>query len=78
MQGIEILTSAQVATEFIFNWNAFWITSGIFFGTGFIVGIFCWTSDQCEWGIIPTLSIISIIIGSIVGVGIGVVGILVI
>lgn len=71
MQGIEVLTTIQVATEFIFNWNAFWITSGIFFGIGFIVGIFYWASDQCEWVIIPILSVLCIIIGSIVGVGMG-------
>lgn len=71
MQGIEFLTSTQVATKWAFNWNAFWITSGIIFGICFIVGIFYWASDQCEWGIIPALSVLGIIIGSIVGVGMG-------
>ena len=71
MQGIEFLTSTQVATEWAFNWTGFWWTLGIIFGVCLIISIWYVVSDQCEWGIIPALSITGIIIGSIGGTGIG-------
>ena len=71
MNGVEILTSAQVATEWAFNWTVFWITLGVVFGICLIMGIWYVATGQCEWGLIPCLSIVGIIFGSISGMGIG-------
>lgn len=71
MNGVEILTSAQVATEWVFNWSAFWITLGLTFGVCLIAGIWYTVTDQCDWVIIPSISIVSIIFGSMFGAGIG-------
>ena len=71
MQGVEILTSAQVATEWSFNWCIFWIILGIVFGICLIISIWYVITDQCDWGIIPALSIAGIILGSIFGAGFG-------
>ena len=71
MQGIEFLTSTQVATEWAFNWTGFWWTLGIIFGVCLIISIYSVISDQCEWGIIPALSFVGIVLGSMVGAGIG-------
>ena len=71
MQGIEILTSAQVATEWAFNWTGFWWILGIIFGACLIISIWYFVSDLCEWGVIPALSITGIVLGSIFGAGFG-------
>ena len=39
MQGVEILTSAQVATEFTFNLTAFWIAFVVICGIGLMVAV---------------------------------------
>ena len=67
MQGIEILTSAQVATEWAFNWTAFWIAWGIICAICTIVGIYYTITDQCEWPVIPVFFIAGAIIGSLGG-----------
>jgi hypothetical protein len=68
MQGIEFLTSTQVATEWAFNWTVFWWVLGVIFGVCLIISIYYVVSDQCEWGIIPLLSFLGIMIGSLVGI----------
>ncbi len=71
MQGVEILTSVQVATEFTFNWTAFWITFVVVFGICLISGIWYAVTGQCEWVVIPIFSIVGIITGLIGGFGLG-------
>ena len=71
MQGIEILTTTEVATEWAFNWAGFWWTLGIIFGVCLIVSIGYVVSGQCDWGLIPALSIVGIVLGSIIGAGFG-------
>lgn len=71
MQGIEVLTTIQVATEWAFNWTVFWWTLGIIFGVSLIISIWYFVSEQYDWGIIPTLSITGIVLGSMVGALVG-------
>ena len=66
MQGVEILTSAQVATEYAANWSAFWIAFEIAFGIMFIVGIVISIKDY-DWIHIVFGSIAGIIGGSVLG-----------
>ena len=66
MQGVEILTSAQVATEYAANWYNFWITFEIAFGIMFIVGIVISIKDY-DWIHIVFGSIVGIISGSVLG-----------
>lgn len=67
MKGIEILTSAQVATEWGYCWTAFWITSSIIFVVFTVVGIWETVIDSVDVGIIPILSIVGIILGVLFG-----------
>lgn len=74
MIGVEILTSAQVATEFAFNWTVFWIVWGIICAICTIMGIYYVITGQCEWPAIPVLFIVGAIIGTAGGYGLGYVG----
>jgi hypothetical protein len=71
MQGIEILTSAQVATEWAFNLPIFWITFGVVFGICLIAGIWLTVTDEYEWTIIPYLFFIGILMGFFGGFALG-------
>ena len=66
MQGLEILTVAQVATDYGFNTTAFLITAIIVIGIFVAIGI-----EEME--VIP-ISIVGIIIGLIVGGVAGMIG----
>lgn len=70
MQGVEILTSAQVATEWVFNWDAFWITFGIIFSGCLIYGII-YSSCNHDWIMVLVTSIAGIIFGAFGGVFFG-------
>ena len=72
MQGVEILTSAQVATEWAFNWTAFWIAFGIIAFVVFICGLAYLSDDICLFIVIANF-IISLIVGTFLGVFIGVI-----
>ena len=67
MQGIKVLATIQVATEWAFNWTVFWWILGIIFGVCLIISVWYFVSAQCEWEIIPALSITGIVLGSIMG-----------
>lgn len=71
MNGVEILSSAQVACEFTFNWTAFWIAFGITLGICAIVGIKPVVTGECEWVMIPILLIVGLVGGIILGVAFG-------
>ena len=71
MQGVEILTSAQVATEFAFNWTVFWWVAGVVLGIFLIAGIWTVITNQCEWTVIPALFVAGIIVGVFGGFGFG-------
>ena len=71
MQGVEILTSVQVATEWAFNWPVFWIIFGVVFGIFLIAGIKFTITDECDWTIIPCLCFAGAAIGIFGGFGFG-------
>jgi hypothetical protein len=70
MQGVEILTSAQVATEFVFNWSEFWIVFGIVTSLVFLSSLICLNDSICVLGVLVGLTV-SLILGGLVGVVIG-------
>ena len=51
MNGVEILTSAQVATEFAFNWTVLWIFVGIISGFVFFLSFVTTAANNLEWWI---------------------------
>lgn len=70
MNGVEILSSKQVAIDWEYNWNAFWIAFGIMF---FIVMLFCIAQsiDSGDWSYLASGSVIGIIIGVLLSFMIG-------
>lgn len=71
MTGIEILTSAEVVTETVFNWAAFWTMICVGVGFGLILGIITILTEGLEWTDLPLLILVSVTISSIVGFGCG-------
>lgn len=73
MQGIEILTSAQVATEWAFNWTAFWFAFGIITIVLFLCSLAYMIDDICAFVIVVGL-IMSSIGGGLIGLVVGKIG----
>ena len=71
MNGVEVLSSTQVATEYAFNWNSFWVVFGIMCGIAVIASVFYVVADICEWQIIPVCLVIGAILGVLIGVASG-------
>lgn len=71
MSGVEILSSTEVANEFVFNWTGFWVVFGIVLSICAIVGIWNIIADECEWAIIPVLLIVGLIAGIVLGAAFG-------
>ena len=71
MQGVEILTSAQVATEWVFNWNAFWIAFGVIFAICIIAMIIDSVRYWFEWSLMLVVCVAGAILGSMVGTLLG-------
>lgn len=69
MNGVEILSSAQVASEFAFNWSAFWLSLGIMFGLGWIVGMIAWCFVR-EWQAVLASLIVCSLLGVWLGLGV--------
>lgn len=67
MNGVEILSSAEVACEFAFNWTAFWVVFGIVLGICAIVGIKTVVTGECDWVIIPALLLVGVVGGIVLG-----------
>ena len=67
MTGVEILTSAEVVTEVLYNWTVFWITCGITFGIIVAIAIGLWLSGDADAAIIPCFAILGIGLGMILG-----------
>ena len=74
MNGVEILSSEQVASEFAFNWIWFWIGFGIIFGMCMFLGIWHVATGECEWWLILVCTFLGIIGGAMCGCVIGDVG----
>lgn len=66
MQGVEILTSAQVVAEMAWNPTVFWITAIIVFFIFFITGIFV-SRNTMNF----TPFVVCIIVGAIMSCGLG-------
>ena len=71
MQGIEIMTSQEIVTNYAFNWLSFWIVFSIIFGTALTLGIVSVVKDGYEWQNILGFGAIGICLGSILGTCIG-------
>lgn len=71
MNGVEILSSAEVASEYAFNWTAFWVVFGIVFGICAIVGIKTVITGECTWTIIPALLPVALAGGIVLGAAFG-------
>ena len=71
MTGVEILTSNEVAIEYAFNWTVFWIVGGIALVIITAIGIYSYVNGECDFGIIPSLFIIGICAGSMLGSTLG-------
>ena len=67
MTGVEILSSAEVASEFAFNWTAFWIAFGITLAFCLFMGIWYVANGECIWWLIVITSLIGIIGGMMLG-----------
>jgi hypothetical protein len=73
MNGVEILTSAQVATEFAFNWTAFWIMTGIISALLFLFSL-AYIADDIGVFTVVVSFIVSLMLGSLIGVFAGKIG----
>lgn len=67
MNGVEILASNEVAIEYDFNWTAFWIVGGITLSIVTIIGIISWVTGECSFGIIPSLFVVGLCGGIMLG-----------
>ena len=70
MNGIDILATKEIATEFAFNWNASWITFSVILGMLALIGIVI-SLVSYDWsnliGGIVTGAAIGMLIGGVVG-----------
>ena len=74
MNGVEILSSAEVASEFAFNWMWFWIGFGIILGISVVMDSVYVFQGEIEWWFTLVCLVIGIIGGALCGVIIGNVG----
>lgn len=49
MNGMEILNSYQIATDYVFNWYACWIAVGITMGFAILIGALSCIDSCWEW-----------------------------
>ena len=66
MQGVDILTSTQVATNLSFNWDAFWITAMIILGVFVVFGVIIAIQDD-DYSAIALTVIIGVFVGFVAG-----------
>jgi hypothetical protein len=71
MQGVEILSSTQVATEWALNQPVFWITFGVFLGACLLTGIWVIIKDGFEWTAVIWFSFCGICVGLLGGAALG-------
>lgn len=70
MQGVEILTSTQVATEWAFNRDAFWITAVIVLVVFVVYGVISAIRHD-DYGFIALTVILGVLSGFVVGTYVG-------
>ncbi len=76
MNGVEILSQAEVATSTAFNWTAFWVSIGVTFLFGFIcVLIYQFKDYGCvDWSDVGEGIVFGSLMGcfgAIIGLGLG-------
>ena len=74
INGIEILSSAEVACEFAFNWTVFWVTFGVTACFAILMGIVHVIKGEVEWWFILICLLIGVVIGCVMGAIIGSLG----
>ena len=67
MNGVEILSSAEVASEFAFNWTIFWIGFCILLGSSLIMGLWYVLRGEIEWWFVSICAAIGVAVGLILG-----------
>lgn len=70
MNGVEILSSKQVAIAWEYNWTAFWIAFALICFVAVLVGI-AKSIDSCDWTYLIACAVIGIIIGAFLAAMIG-------
>jgi hypothetical protein len=71
MTGVEILTSTEVAVVWEFNWVVFWIVSSIILVIVAAIGFWQWLRDYCDFLIVPTLIVVGLFGGVVIGALLG-------
>lgn len=71
MQGVEILTSRQIITDCVCNWNTFWITFSVIFTFCVVIMIIYSAANGFKWSVLLTCCICGVIIGGMIGSFIG-------
>ena len=67
MQGVEILTSAQIVTETVFNWDTFWNVISILSILGLYLSVVITFENDLKWYAIPVILFVFIVAFSIIG-----------
>ena len=70
MNGVEILSTKQVAIAWEYNWTAFWIAFAIIFFITVLVGIIQ-SIDSGDWSYLIASAVIGIIVGALLAAMIG-------
>lgn len=70
MQGVEILTTTQLITEWATNWTAFWVTCAIIFAILLVIGIIKGIEDGDIFEFIG-FSVTGVVFGALGGALIG-------
>jgi hypothetical protein len=71
MNGVEILSSTEVASEYALNETAFWIAFGITLCVIMLMGIIPVVNGECEWPIILLCFWLGLAAGGIMGAAAG-------
>ena len=66
MNGIEILSSKEVASMFSFNWTSFGVLAGVLFAVFIVIGLIFSVKDK-DWAYLTLSSIVGIILAAMFG-----------
>ena len=67
MTDVEILSTAEVAVTFGFNWVAFWTIMGLLTFAGVVFGLVIAEKYAYDWQLVPALALVGIIGGLLIG-----------
>lgn len=67
MNGVEILSSAEVVAETRFNWTAFGIALGMIACVALLISIVPVIKNECHWRVIPICLLVGVLGGSMIG-----------